>query len=322
MPKFLFFSAASLHRPLRRSMAAVAFSMPVALLVNELVALLLGHRGEQLVQSRWISLGITFVVAGSISFLVAWRVQKFEHQLAQLNEELSAAVAEKNELLAIVSHDLKSPLSAMISASDLLLQEELGPSARELAEMILSKAGRMYALVASLLDLCRAEEGTLPSEAQHFELADLVSEAAMGHRYQADQKGVQLSCVEAPQPVWVHAAVSTLTQVLDNLIGNAVKYSPQGGKVTLEVKQHGAEALFSCRDQGPGMTPELSARIFGKYQSGDNPDPNGTLSTGLGLYIAKKLTDSLGGRIWYESHPDKGSIFFVGLPSVAPSPSA
>jgi signal transduction histidine kinase len=235
---------------------------------------------------------------------------------ARLYRRESDAVRQREEMLAIVSHDLKNPLGA-ISLSATLLQRDASASGsddkktRRQLETIQRSASRMEDLIADLLDVGSLQAGRLSIEPRPEDPAELVRDAIESIEPVARAKGIELRAKEAPRDVAVEADRRRMAQVLGNVIGNAVKFCKTGDRVGVSVRREGNEVVFEVADTGPGIQTDEVAHLFEPYWSAAR---HGKRGTGLGLYIAKGMIEAHGGRIWVESVPGKGSQFFFTLP--------
>ncbi|HEX8171244.1 MAG TPA: HAMP domain-containing sensor histidine kinase [Thermoanaerobaculia bacterium] len=235
---------------------------------------------------------------------------------ARLYRESQQAVRAREEVLAIVSHDLRNPLSAVtLGASMLHMSDTLSSDDREQIETIAVSARRMDRLIADLLDVTRLEGGKrLPIEPAPVTAAELLGEAEELFRAQASVATVSID-YEAHRVPPVHADRHRILQVLSNLIGNSLKFTPPGGRITVRAEARESEVLFTVSDTGPGIPKENLNDIFSPYWQAKRAE---RLGAGLGLPIAKGIVEAHGGRIWVESEPGRGTRFhFTLLPADA-----
>lgn len=225
-------------------------------------------------------------------------------------EAAQRAVATRDEVMAIVAHDLRNPLGA-ITMTATLLEEEADPSrSRERAATIANVAMRMEYLIKTMLDLATMEAGRFALMQTTTPVDELLAETAQLFRPLAKAKKVTLDS-HAPPGLMVHADRERVLQVLSNLIGNALRFTPPGGHVKLTVKEQRDEARFAVADTGPGISGDKLPHVFERFWSDLTP---GVKSTGLGLFIAKEIVSAHGGRIWVESSPGHGACFMFTLP--------
>ena len=231
---------------------------------------------------------------------------------ARLYLESQQAVRAREEVLAIVSHDLRNPLSAVLLGSSLLkMSETLADEDREQLDTIEVSAKRMNRLIADLLDVTRLEGGKqLPIEPARIEVPSLFHETHELFKAQAAANEITLQFVPDDAPP-VHADRDRVLQVLSNLIGNSMKFTPSNGVITLRAEPQGDHVRFVVSDTGPGIPREHQHEIFNPYWQAKRAE---RLGAGLGLPIAKGIVEAHGGAIWVESEPGKGTRFFFTLP--------
>ena len=217
------------------------------------------------------------------------------------------------ELLAIVSHDLRTPLSTIALGTTLLEDASQGQEDRtHVIEIIKRAADRMERLIKDLQEMGRLDAGrTLRVDARSVELATLLREACEALRIQAGTKQLDVSCDIPAPPIAVCADPDRICQVLGNLIGNAIKFTPRGGRIVLAARREGREVRVSVTDQGPGIPEADLPRVFEPYWQAESTARQGA---GIGLKIAKGLVEAHGGRIWVESKMGEGTTFSFALP--------
>jgi signal transduction histidine kinase len=232
---------------------------------------------------------------------------------ARLYLESQQAVRAREEVLAIVSHDLRNPLSAiMLSASMLQMIQVSDPDEAEQLEIIEVGARRMSRLIEDLLDVTRMEGGkALPIEPAALEIESLFREANEIFKPQAAAGSVTLDYSVPEGTPQVHADRHRVMQVLSNLVGNALKFTPAGGVVSFRAESLKDEVLLTVADTGPGIPEENLSDIFNPYWQAKR---TARMGAGLGLPIAKGIVEAHHGRIWVESEPGKGTKFCFTLP--------
>jgi signal transduction histidine kinase len=232
---------------------------------------------------------------------------------ARLYRESQQAVRAREEVLAIVSHDLRNPLSAVILGASLLqMSSTLSEEDREEIVTIEVSAKRMNRLIADLLDVTRLDGGKrLPIEPAVVHAAELLGEAEELFRAQATVANVSMKyhAGEALPPVF--ADRHRVMQVLSNLIGNSLKFTPPAGEIAVSTTLRDGQVLFRIADTGPGIPQENLSDIFSPYWQAKRTE---RLGAGLGLPIAKGIVEAHGGRIWAESEPGQGTQFYFTLP--------
>ncbi len=232
---------------------------------------------------------------------------------ARLYLESQQAVRAREEVLAIVSHDLRNPLSAVIlGASMLQMSTTLADEDREQLETIEASAKRMNRLIADLLDVTRLEGGKrLPIEPASVHAAKLLREAEDLFRAQAAVASVTIEYQVEDNLPPVYADHHRVMQVLSNLIGNSLKFTPPAGRITVSANRQDGMVRFRIADTGPGIPHEHLSDIFSPYWQAKRTE---RLGAGLGLPIAKGIVETHGGRIWVESDQGKGTQFYFTLP--------
>ncbi|MBN1205412.1 MAG: PAS domain S-box protein [Myxococcaceae bacterium] len=235
---------------------------------------------------------------------------------ARLYRTSEQATRTRDEVLRVVAHDLRTPLQVIsLSARSLSkrLPEERRADRKPL-ETIERAVARATRLIEDLLDVARMEAGRIPVERRPEELAPLLKEALELHRALAEAKSVQLT-LSVPEPCpFVLADRDRLLQIFSNLIGNAIKFTPERGQIALRVERAGDRVRFSVSDTGPGIPAESLPRVFDPFWQAQ---VGGKEGAGLGLAIVKGLVEAHDGHIWVESTPGVGSTFFFTLPLVA-----
>ena len=237
---------------------------------------------------------------------------------ARLYRAAQMATRARDDLLAIVSHDLRNPIHAIYMAATFLLdvlpeQSDMADIAlsRRQAEVIRRSARRGNTLIGDLLDVTRIEDGRLTVNTQPVEVAELLTEAIHDATPLAQQKELRLESFSAdPLPV-VAADRSRIAQVFSNLLGNAIKFTPPGGAIRVDARVDGDRLHFSVSDSGPGITAEHLPHLFDRYWQARETQQ---LGTGLGLFIARGITEAHGGQLWAESEPGVGATFHFTLP--------
>lgn len=226
--------------------------------------------------------------------------------IAQDISERKRMEAAQRDFLAMVSHDLRSPLT-VIRASAQFLQRR-GEYREATIATVLDYADRMARLIDDLADVVRLEEGHLPLQREPLDLAALARECAAAVEGHSERHAVR---VEAPDATvcgeWDRVR---LEQVVENLLGNALKHGAEEGEVVVRVEEQEGEALLSVRDSGPGIDPTHVPHLFDRFYRANTKSSG----LGLGLYISRILVEAHGGRIWVESQPGQGSTFTIALP--------
>jgi two-component system CheB/CheR fusion protein len=246
-----------------------------------------------------------------------------QQQLLQSERALREADQRKNEFLGMLSHELRNPLAPIRSALFLLGQVEPGCDAAKKAQAVLERqVGHMTAIVDDLLDVTRIARGKIQLKRSHVELCELVARGLEDQRPTFD--GISLEGELAPEPLWVDADATRLAQILSNLLGNARKFTPRGGHVTVKLAKEGAQALLVVRDDGEGIAPEMLPRVLEPFQQAPQAMERRYGGLGLGLATVSGLVREHGGTIAIHSDgPGRGTEVKIRLPlSEAPAPVA
>jgi ligand-binding sensor domain-containing protein/signal transduction histidine kinase len=291
----------------------------------------------RLYQTRWFAFTVALLVLGG-----AWgghrlrvsRLERRERELTLLVEERTHKLAEekeraqragheaeeanafKTELLGIAAHDLKNPLAAVMGQSE-MLSSGLVPAERvaDQAEAIYRASEHMLRMVDALLTTAALERGSLELSRRSVDLGRLATAVVEERKAHAERKRQRIS-VDAPERVVASADEDRLRQVIENLVSNAIKFSPRGATITVAVGRGDHVARLEVRDQGPGLSADDQRRLFQVFARLSARPTGEESSTGLGLSIVKRLVELHGGRVWAESpQAGAGSTFVVELPS-------
>ncbi len=237
-------------------------------------------------------------------------------EILRKEEALRRAVRVREEVVSVVSHDLRNPLGVVAGAADLLLDLPLEePERRRQAEIIRRSAERMSRLIENLLDIARIEAGALVVRPAALRAEDILAEVESFFAHQAQQKGVALVVETEPGLPPVMADPDRVQQALANLVDNALRFSPAGGCVTLEARAHrGGGVALTVGDQGPGVSEADRVRVFDRFWQASRHDRTGS---GLGLAIVRGIVEAHGGSVEVESERGKGARFTIVFPSAA-----
>jgi PAS domain S-box-containing protein len=232
-------------------------------------------------------------------------------------------IGAREEVLATVSHDLRSPLSAILSGAEMLAQlapeDATGHSLRRQSGIIYRAARRMERLISDLLDLAKIEAGRFVVDLQPIDARALLHEVVESHEPAAREKSIHLATTAGDGPCELLGDRDRILQVLGNLVGNAIKFTPEGGDIALGLDRCGDEVQLSVRDTGPGISEIDRAHIFERYWQAE---PMAKGGAGLGLFITKGIIEAHGGKIWLESEPGVGSTFRFTVPSAGSAEQA
>ena len=224
---------------------------------------------------------------------------------------------QRTNLIATLSHELKTPLTSLAMGAELMEESMRGAMTdkhRELLETIHDDIGRMTAIAGNLLDASRTTVARIGVERRAIQLDRIVRDACRPLALQAAEKNIHLEVVaDGGRPLAIWGDPVKLPWVITNLVGNSLRYTPSGGRITIELRREGKIARTVVHDSGTGIAPEMMPRIFEPYAQA--PDSSAEMgSAGLGLYIAKEIVEAHNGRIFAESSPGEGTTFTIDIP--------
>jgi PAS domain S-box-containing protein len=246
---------------------------------------------------------------GDLTSLALRRVRLMEQE-REAKEKAEAAVRVRDETLGIVSHDLRNPLTQIALSADLMANDPAGDQS-ELVETIRSAARQMDRLIQDLLDVARVEAGRFAVDRKFIPAEDIVREVCDVNRKLAEQKQLRLTCnIEGPLPE-ICADGDRLRQVFANLVGNALKFTPPRGSITVEARPLAEAVEFRVSDTGPGIPDADLKNAFRPYWQAKK---TAHMGAGLGLAIVRGIIEAHGGRVWAENVPNSGAMFTFTVP--------
>lgn len=250
---------------------------------------------------------------------LAARNEQLQRELQEARDAAQAATRAKDDLLSMLGHELRNPVGAITAAFDVLEAAPPGTAEAHEARAILGRQTRnLGRLLSDLLDVGRVITGRITLGCQPVDLAELISRV---------QRTLQIQGATADhavhvraQAAWVHGDAVRLEQVMVHLMGNALKYTPPGGRIDVRISAADGLACFEVRDSGPGIAPALLPRVFDLFVQGDRPLHRPPGGLGLGLPLVRSLMELHGGTVHADSGP-RGSSFKVCLPGIAAPPT-
>jgi GAF domain-containing protein len=264
------------------------------------------------------------IAAAQVSIAIA-NARLFEElerraaELAVAYDELKESDRLKDELVQNVSHELRTPLTFVKGYVDLLMDGEMGlvtPDQQYALQIVSEKTDEITRIIDDIITLQRIDAGNLQLE--KISMADLINTAVTGYRLVATEKGLTVTYTLPLVKGWVMIDKGRVNQVLANLIGNAMKFSPDGGTITVAMYEEKNEVCVVVTDQGIGVPTDKQERIFERFYQVDGSSRRRFGGTGIGLAIVKRIIDAHYGRIWVESEINKGSSFYFALPKAEP----
>ncbi len=300
---------------------------------------------DTLYQTLWGSSLIAILLASGISFYISQRITQpirqlvrasqhiaegyYEHSielktsdeigdLVQSFNQMAQALAEtetmRQQLIADVSHELKTPLASIKGYME-GLQDGVIPATNETYQQIHHEATRLQRLVQDLQELSRVEAGQMPLEVQRCNLHEIAQATVDWLKPQYDEKSIALTIHKPKQAIWVNADYDRLRQVFMNLLGNALQYTPENGRVTVTLDIQSSFAHITVQDTGVGLSEQDLKHIFDRFDRVDKSRARASGGSGIGLTIARHIIVNLGGKLWVESAGlGQGSSFHIQLP--------
>lgn len=294
--------------------------LPVVMLSgqgNELTAVQAMQRGAQeyVVKGMLTAQSLRHAVLNAIEkvFLLSTLRAKQE-QLAEKNQELERASKFKSEFLAIMSHEIRTPVNGVVGMTELLLNTSLTSEQREYVDAVRSSAETLVAVLNDILDVSKVEAGKLSLESIDFNCPNLIRNVLRPLEHVAKQKGIGLEIQIAPSIGSLKGDPTRISQIITNLVGNAIKFTQQGkvvARATVPAVSPSSQTLrFEVADTGIGIAREELGKMFRAFSQADASTTRKFGGTGLGLAICKQLVELMGGQIGVESEAGKGSLFW------------
>ncbi|MBT1689793.1 tetratricopeptide repeat-containing sensor histidine kinase [Dawidia soli] len=241
------------------------------------------------------------------------KITEQKEEIERKNEDLLSLNEEKNNLISIVAHDLKSPVNQIKGLISLAkITGEPNSESASYLDMVEQSSVRLSDMISKILNVEAIEATPLNVTLEPVNFSDVVKANVDRSVVEVTRKQIQV-LTSFPENVVVNADLRYTDQVIDNLLSNAIKFSPPGKKIFITVTHDEETALCEIRDEGPGLSESDKKKLFKKYQKLSATPTSNESSTGLGLSIVKKFVDAMGGEIWCESEPEKGASFFVRL---------
>lgn len=253
------------------------------------------------------------------------------HALAEARtraDQAQTAMADRAAMAAIISHELRTPVSAIQAGAQVIVEDAVPAKRRDTAKLILDASALMTRMLNDLLDHSKMEAGAMSLEVRDFDLSVLLSDTERFWRAQADAKGLVLHSATVPSATWLRGDPHRLRQILNNLLSNAIKFTTHGeiglSADIVAMDDRMRSVRITVRDQGAGIAPEAMPRLFTPFAQGSSEVARTYGGTGLGLKVSRDLARLMGGDLTVESHPGGGAVFtlFVPLPVGEAQPCA
>ena len=271
-------------------------------------------------KNLFISLSVVVIVLVLIALFILYRLVRLKintnKSLAEKNEqiqaqnlELNALNIEKNEMIGIVAHDLKNPLSSAMTISGLFNSEEITKDQKEYLRLITKSLNRMNDLVAKILEIKVLESSSIKTNYGDVDLKQITEQVIAALKIQSDNKNIKITT--DLDEVVASLDRSLMVQIIDNLLSNAIKFSNHNTIVHITLKEQNQTIRLEIDDEGPGIKEEDKAQLFKKFRKLSARPTDGESSTGLGLSIVKKYVEAMNGEVWCESELGQGAKFIV-----------
>jgi len=267
-----------------------------------------------------IYVGVVVIVLVLIAIFILYRLVRLKvntnkslfeknEQIQKQNAELNALNHEKNEMIGIVAHDLKNPLTSALSISELFKSEVKDNEHSEYISLIIKSLNRMNGLVAKILEIKVLESSSLKTNYSSVNLKKVTEQVIDALRIQSDNKKIHIAPLLDEVVAFLDR--NLLVQIIDNLLSNAIKFSPRGSSIHITLKDEQGSIRIEIVDEGPGILEEEKPHLFQKFRKLHARPTDGESSTGLGLSIVKKYVETMKGRVWCESEFGQGATFIV-----------
>jgi len=314
------------HWDLRESLLAVA-----GVLLMYLVASLItpGERSSVFNDLYFLSLTGVIVVTGNYffnrlrfrEFSLSYELDRNRKQLEESNQKLMELDRLKSRFFANISHELRTPLTLLLAPLETLLHRfKLDPGTKDLLATMHSNGMRLLKLINDLLDLVRLESGRMEVKREALEVADFVRALASAARQVAEDKRLRLATVVDPGLGAVVADRDKLEKIVLNLVFNALKFTPSGGRVELRAEKQGEEFVLTVADTGMGISEKNLPHVFDRFWQADGSSKRKYQGVGIGLALVKELVEIQGGQVAVHSQEGKGTTFIVRLPYQSAEP--
>lgn len=267
-------------------------------------------------EARGFEAGVVDYITKPFSLPIVQARVRTHLALKRQRDELRSLNETKNRFLGTAAHDLRNPLAAIRGLAEIMTEEAIGPvtpEQKEMLNLIFHTSDHMLALVNDLLDVAVIESGKFDLQLSPRKLDEILHQRLRVMRPVSAKKEMRLR-VEIEELPEFYFDENRILQVFDNLFSNAIKFSPPGSEIGVQMVREGQEVRVAVSDQGPGIRPEDREKLFGDFQKLGTRTTGGESSTGLGLSIVKRIVESHGGRVELQSEVGRGTTFSFVLP--------
>jgi signal transduction histidine kinase len=231
----------------------------------------------------------------------------------EMRLEANAATANQNQVLSVAAHELKNALSTISAYAELLGETNEKLSVGQISGHLVRTVSRMKKLIQEMFDLTKLQSDTVRLSKTHFDIAPIIGRVAARNTVLAMAKQQKLF-LDIGSNIMIHADEARIEEIADNLINNAIKYSPPGSAINVKLESNTRGAIFEVEDEGPGFTEADREKLFMPFSKLSARPTGGESSTGIGLCVVKMLVDAHGGLVNVENKSDKGAKFRVVIP--------
>jgi len=245
-------------------------------------------------------------------------------KLSAANSELTHLCQMKDDYLSMVSHDVRAPLNSIVGFAEFLLEGKMGDlneKQTRMIEVIKKSARAQLSLVENLLEVARLNSGRVTLHLRRADLAGIARECWEGIKPNAEKKEIEFTFNGDDGAATVMVDDMRIAQVVNNLISNAIKFTPRGGRVEVAVYRDDSGGALVVRDNGPGIPEEEMGRLFNRFEQTRVKSTAGESGFGLGLSIVKSIVEMHNGKVWVESRAGEGAHFHIRLPLALPAPA-
>lgn len=246
------------------------------------------------------------------------KLKHLRDQIVEKNKELLKLNSEKNELLGIAAHDLKNPINNISMLAKVMRDEKdlKSEEIQEFSQDIVDTSDRMLELISTLLDLNKIEQGEMKLKPELVDVNEVITLLITSYKDRAAKKDITIHFRTSQKHSYINSDRNAFIQILDNLISNAIKFTPYEKNIYIKLKDKHEYIHVEVIDEGPGMNEDDKKKLFGKFAKLSAKPTGDETSTGLGLSIVKKYIDMMDGTVWCDSEPGEGATFIFEIPKL------